>query len=179
MAEKSSNYQILWDKEDCKKILEWWEDLDNNRGDRARLRRCENSAQVCIQPAFMKLICQHPVLKRYGIMDLAAVVGVLSHVRDHDETKSFASQLGKIKNGKPVMSELRFFQIQKSELPQDFYKRMRRAVKLVGGRANVLSLADYILQWGKESRGFQSKFEINRLKFRMASEYYSEASKAK
>lgn len=48
------------------------------------------------------------------------------------------------------MSELRFAQLQKSRTLEELYIRFIRAVHLLRGVANPVSIADSILQWNKE-----------------------------
>ncbi|ABW68788.1 type I-E CRISPR-associated protein Cse2/CasB [Desulfosudis oleivorans] len=186
-----SEYYYL-DAESCQLLQRWHHWLDNNRGDRARLRRAERPEDVLLTEAFFNFLKQMPNSwqEQKPIFSSAAVAGLLSHVKaDHqvvskgyqpkDEKKSkkmasFSEQLAtSIKGDRGAMSELRFQQLQKSRTTDEFYRRMVRAIRLLDGRVNILSLANDIIQWHKEhDREFDRK-PANRLAVRWATDYFS------
>ncbi|MDP2176923.1 type I-E CRISPR-associated protein Cse2/CasB [Methylicorpusculum sp.] len=179
---------------DDQKALEHWHQwLDDNRGDRARLRRAEGPEDILLTDAFFHFLEKMPDtgLWRDEILISASVAGALSHVKTH---KLNASQIYKTKNidntaknasfaeqlatpsegkGKAPMSELRFQQLQKSKTIDDFYRRILRAIRLLDGNVNILSLANDIIHWHRE---FEHAFDRNpnkRLVVRWATDYFT------
>jgi len=123
----------------------------------------------------------------------ALVAGIVSHVKQNQvprlEKKAlggkkrtvlvgFAGQLATPKEGaqRPVMSETRFQQLQKSDSLETFYRQVLRAVRLLGGNVNLLSLADNLLHWYDEFhrlQHYQAQKPQDRLAVRWATEYFS------
>lgn len=173
-------------EEDANCLKRWWAGLDDKRGDRAQLRRVANADDVLLTPAFAHFLQAMPETWRAGstgkgvplsISEMAVIAAVLARVKSEPPKAdiSFAKSLAlpKEAGGKAVMSELRFQQLQKSRSPEDFFTRVCRAVNLLGGKANIASLADDIAHWLIEFRiGPASKPE-DRLAVRWASDYYA------
>lgn len=173
-------------EEDANCLKRWWSGLDDNRGDRAHLRRATNSDDVLLTPAFAHFLKAMPDSWMEGktgkntmlsMSDMALIAAVIARVKSEPQKAdaTFARSLATPKeNGsKAVMSELRFQQLQKSRSPEEFFLRVCRAVSLLGGKVSVDSLADDIAHWLIEFRyGSASKPE-NRLAVRWASDYYT------
>lgn len=159
-------------------IRRWWNSLDDNRGDRAQLRRAQSPDDILLTPAFAHFLQLLPKewVEVAMLSDLAMVAAVLARVKTDvlDERATLAKNLATPKEGggKAVMSELRFQQLQKSRTPQDFFTRLCRAVQLLGGRANVVLLTQDILHWLAEYRYGPSSKPEQRLAVRWASDYY-------
>ncbi|MDP2097839.1 MAG: type I-E CRISPR-associated protein Cse2/CasB [Methylobacter sp.] len=167
-------YNLLWREHEQQAIREWWDKLNVNLGDRAKLRRCEKPEDVLLQPSFYALQQRFP---KTPALALAAVAGLLSHVKLHSEY-SFPKQLGQQKehSGKAVFSELRFQQLLASHDIDELYENLRRAVMQLNRTANVLSLADGVLHWSAEQRD-KNQFDERpeqRFKFAWAKAYFSE-----
>ena len=180
MNEKSFNYFVFWKEEDKDAIREWRTRLDEEKGERAQLRRCESPEQVLTSPAFHRLLMKFPQGRFTDqTLGLAAAAGLMSRVDDtpivDGKPVTFARQLGmpKKEGRKPVMSELRFTQLQKCEDLDELYRKLRRAIQLLDRRANLVSLADCVLQWEREQRGKHRLGPAKSLKFRMANDYYT------
>lgn len=164
------------------KLREWWSWLDDNRGDRAQLRRADFSDDILLTPAFAHFLKMMPEDwssngQRVTLSDAAMVAAILSRVKDdvNSEDSSFAKSLGMPKEdggSRPAMSELRFQQLQKSRTAEDFFTHICRAINLLGGKVNVVSLADDILNWLTEQRFGPSSRSQERLAIRWASDYY-------
>ena len=124
------------------------------------------------------------------IFHSAAVAGVLSHIKadrqiaskgyqPKDKKKprriaSFAEQLATPLEGKKSpMSELRFQQLQKSRTTDDFYRHIIRAIRLLDGKVNIVSLADDILHWHWEFNNQPDRNPANRLAVRWATDYFT------
>lgn len=169
------NYSFLSPEEQAA-LLRWHRWLDDNRGDRARLRRAECAEDVLLTDAFFHFLQQMPDSwkAQKPILSSAAVAGALSHVKIDNQHASFATLLAKpIKGDKPAMSELRFQQLQKSSTTQDFYRRVLRAVHLLGGSANIASLANDIVHWHQEFEHHIDREPAKRLAVRWATDYFT------
>jgi len=148
-------YYSFRNEDDHNKLRAWWSYLKNNRGWRAELRRAENPGDVLLTQGFRHLCfelagwwTQEPRL-----LGMAAVAGMLSHVELNNESMSFAAQCAansEKSRDKPIMSELRFSQLQKSRTIDELYIRMVRAIRLLGKQANIISIADSIFHWVSE-----------------------------
>ena len=181
------------DYEDIKAIQSWHKNLNDNRGDRARLRRAESPEDILLTEAFAHFLHALPESEtwRKDLFISACVAGALSQVKadkqtysrihnkkDSDKAKviaSFAEQLATPLEGKSKapMSELRFQQLQKSASPDDFYRRLIRAIRLLNGQVNSISLANDIIHWHKEFEHQSSRSPANRLAVRWATDYFT------
>jgi len=178
--------------EEQKTLQRWQRWLDDNRGDRARLRRAERPEDILLTDAFFHFLEKMPGdwRERVPMFTSAAVAGLLSHVKEDsqilsevfppkDKKKSkkmasFAEQLaGPSKRKKPLMSELRFQQLQKSRTTDDFYRRVLRAIRLLDGKVNIPSLANDIIHWHWEFDNQVDRKPTNRLAVRWATDYFT------
>ncbi len=176
-------------------LQRWHHSLNDNRGDRARLRRAERPEDILLTDAFFNFLQQMPEgwRDKNTIITSAAVAGLLSHVKENrqalsrcyqtkDKNKSrnasFAEQLATpAKSKKPPMSELRFQQLQKSRTTDDFFRRVLRAIRLLDGRVNILSLVNDIIHWNQEFDNQIERKPINRLAVRWATDYFTALQK--
>lgn len=171
---------------DASHLRGWWAGLDDKRGDRAQLRRAANADDVLLTPAFAHFLQAMPETWGAGstgrgvslsISEMAVIAAVLARVKSEPPKAdtSFAKSLALPKEvgGKAAMSELRFQQLQKSRSPEDFFTRVCRAVNLLGGKANIASLADDIAHWLIEFRTGPASKPEDRLAVRWASDYYA------
>ena len=174
---------FLKEKKNRDAIVEWKKRLDDNRGERARLRRCQEPMQVLLNPSYYELKASIPDLPNNQSLALATVAGLLS-IADHSGAnlpqKSFATQLGsaKAEGSAPVMSESRFRQLIKSRDWPEFYRRMRRAIKMAGSNVNIISVADLVFQFGFEERGKISPEPSQSFQFRFAEDYFEASIKS-
>jgi CRISPR system Cascade subunit CasB len=158
-----------------------------SRGDRAELRRCTDPDQVLLVGAFMRLAKRMLALEagkpvprfKDDASVYALAAGILAHVAtDLKDESSFAALLGKPGEGdRPGMSALRFARLQTAFAEADFFQLARRAVHLVGKKADVVQLADELLAWVWEFRGNQPDKPRDRLRVRWATDYFSAANK--
>lgn len=179
-------YRKLSDQ-DQEALEDWWEALELNRAERAQLRRASSADDVLLSPAFVEFLRQMPAWwgvapgeKGIGLVDAALVAMVLSRVKTDERKYSFAGSLARpAKKGasKAAMSEMRFQQLQKSRTEQEFLTRMCRAVDLLRGSADILSVADSILHWLHEFRFAPATRPQDRLAVKWATDYYAVPSK--
>jgi len=155
-------------------LRQWWEWLDDNRGERARLRRCETPEDVLVQSGFHALCRKLPEWEKSDLIGLAAVAGLLSHVAEGTDI-DFAHQLGSSKDGgdRAAMSEMRFQQLMASENIDELYSRLRRAIQLLKRNGNIISLADGVLHWSREQRSIYNTQPSQRFKYAWSKAYFS------
>jgi len=172
-----TQYRFLNEPEASKRLLNWWESLDKHRGDRARLRRAERPDDVLLTEPFFRFLQQMPEewAKPEAFLSSAIVAAALSHVKEPRDGETFATQLALPKqDGKKArMSELRFQQLQKSRDPEEFFRRLLRAIHLAESKVNILSLAESILHWMNEYRYGINREPEKRLTVRWATDYYT------
>ena len=169
-------YHFLNDPATRVKLLEWWHWLDDNRGDRARLRRVDSPDDVLLTEAFSHFLNEMPEKwsEAKQLPASALVAAIVAQVKEHNGGSSFAAQLATPKDGgdKPRMSELRFRQLQKSQDPTEFFRRLLRAVRILDCNVNVLSLANDALHWMHEYQKGIDRNPQARLAFCWANDYY-------
>lgn len=182
---------------DPKALTNWWEWLQDHKGDRAELRRAASPEEILLSEGFFHFLAKLTPKKETGttgaaenllvsadwIIASAMVAGVCAHVKINDEKKSrqnkgaasIAERLGTIQpgTGRPAASALRFQQLQQSRTPEIFYRRLLRSIRLLEGSVGLVSLADDIILWYGEFRwGRRSQKPAKRLAVRWASEYF-------
>ena len=177
-CEKKPRFYTFWKENDQKALTEWWHWLDDNRGERAQLSRCDTPSQVLPQSAFHRLCWKLPWWEKADLMALAVVAGLLSHVSEL-RGLLLPSQMGQCREGgdKPKLSELRFQQLLSSENHDEMFERTRRAIHLLGRSANILSLADGIFHWSKDKRDRYSEKPSQRFHYAWSKAYFNELFK--
>jgi len=180
-----------------KQILHsWYTWLDDNRGDRARLRRAESPEDILLTDAFFHFLQKMDQTtpnwsQNTPMLTSACIAGALSHVKNDKQMPSkiqggknaeaskkmasFAEQLATPAEGKSKapMSELRFQQLQKSPTNDDFYRRIIRAIHLLDGNVNIASLANDIIHWHQEFNQPIGRNPAKRLAVRWATDYFT------
>jgi CRISPR system Cascade subunit CasB len=152
------------DSAEFRELIKWWDALDKDRGERARLRRCHTLAELAFSPAYHRL---RQVLERYGKVDydgLALVAGLCVRVKKSTDSGSIAEQMATGKpDGSARVSGLRFRRLLKVKEREELFTAMTRIIALLGDAANVQSLAQSAYWWNDETRK------------RWAFDYYSKA----
>lgn len=132
-------------------LYEWWSGLDMSRGDRAALRHCHDVNEVAFTPSFHRL--RKDLLGEFNVNpeSLAAVAGVLSHVKNNDTGSDFAVQMATPPSGSSNarVSGLRFRRLLTIEDRRELFTSMIRTVRLLDGTANLFDLADSIYRWNE------------------------------
>lgn len=134
-------------------LLRWWKSLENNHGARAELRRTHDLTAVALTGAYQHFYRQmiaagwpedslSPQNER-----LAAIAGLLSHVKSEDGRKMPVI----LSDGeKPAFSELRFRRLLDSSTLDEVFVSLRRALPMVNHKANIHDLANSLLFWGNK-----------------------------
>lgn len=136
-------------------LLRWWQGLENDKGGRAELRRAHNLTAVALTAAYQRFYRQ--ALNSGWPEDaaswqnerLAAIVGLLAHVKSNDDRK-----LAEImsEGERPVFSALRFRRLLEAPTPDEVFLSLRRALPIIGHKANVHQIANDVLYWGDETK---------------------------
>ena len=179
MSEKKKSdkpfLQEIRTEEAQQNLLKWWREVREDKGECARLRRCETPIEAALCKSVFRLRVLLPFWNNQPEI-LATLAGILSHIEENDASVSFARQLARPKEsgGKSLMSEHRFQKLMKSRGWDEFYQSLRRALQLMHKKANVLSLADGIIRWGREYGKTAILPPGKGLNFFWSDEFYSE-----
>ncbi len=75
-----SQYQMLYRQDECNKLIDWWKKLEENRGERAILRRAASVDDVLLTTAFARFLKMMPAgwSEDYRLFDSAMVAGLLA-----------------------------------------------------------------------------------------------------
>lgn len=179
-------YKALWSQDDRIVVMSWWRMVagitelpgPSARGLSSALRRCARIEDVILTEAFRLLyfkMADSYWVRDESIAGLACAAGVLAHVATDAPAASLAEQCAARKEGGslPVVSEIRFSQLQKSRTIDELFVRMRRTIQLLRRAANVLSVADGILQWYREHElGIHESAPRDRLLVRWGLDYF-------
>lgn len=174
------NFTILKDEQKEPDAIRKWHDwihAEKQRGDRARLRRCDSLQQVMMQPAFYWLARSLPRLESYALNGVALVAGLLVWV-ESASNQDLSLILGNPKSGSdmPRFSELRFQRLLASKEPEEFFQSMRRAIVQAGKTADPILLADEILHWEAQQRQPDWYTGARQWQYRFAKSYYTHTS---
>ena len=166
-SKKESTAHGNMNDEERKDLLSWWSNLHENKGVCAALRRCSTPGEASL---FLETVRLGIILKRFKLKagQVAAAAGVLSHVKPGEGTVSnqhFACLLAMPAEGgsKAVFSESRFRRLVNSRGIDELFTALRRAVKIVKGDVNPLSIVDGIILWSKGRKytaGAASRFQL-------------------
>lgn len=135
-------------------LHQWFDELQDQRGDRAALRRCHRPVEVLFVPAYHDLFLrlrEHDDIQPERLPQIAAL---LAHVKQHKGRGSFAQQMATpdIGESKPPVSELRFRRLLQSSSKDELFADLRRTLALLDRKANIHSLANDVYFWGDRVR---------------------------
>ena len=181
-------YKNLYKKDDTMESIQtWWSDLENNKGERAELRRASSiiKASLCNSTHRLK-----QVLPKYWAKDIelvSAIAATLSHVKNVDDNainQSFATQMAAPsdptkKDSKPKVSELRFKKLTSSRSMDELFIALRRLVPLLGSNINILSLTDGIISFYEKLKDPNSIPTSKSIQLQWSEEYYQKVLKLK
>lgn len=132
-------------------LLEWWNQLQDNRGDRAALRRAASIDQIIFNPAFHRLWRGLKGTTWQRAERVAVIAALAARVRTHRPEKSFATQLGTPAKGreKAPLSGLRFRRLLQASGSAALLKGCSRAIAMCDNNVNLLNLAESAYWWGE------------------------------
>ncbi|WP_118987453.1 type I-E CRISPR-associated protein Cse2/CasB [Photorhabdus sp. CRCIA-P01] len=148
---------------------------------RAQLKRCENVEMAMLTEGFRALwlslpdeinLSDNPVKLEYW----ATMAVALVYVKNNSDIKLAAAAGKKGGGNKPVVSELRFSQLQNSKTPNELLRRLRRVLQQIKGNISVLALARDIEEWFAEYGQLRPCKADRRIKVRWVMDYYHAAS---
>jgi len=151
--------KIVWTAESHfgKALLRWWQGLEEDRANRAILRRCATLNEVALSDAYQRfyrymLACGWPENASEWQRDkLAAIAGLSAHVKT-DDTQRLSIKMSELNGDKPLVSELRFRDLLKVDTTEDLYVSLRRVLPLVGHQASIVQLARDVYFWGDDTK---------------------------
>lgn len=132
-------------------LKKWWNELENDKGGRAALKRASSITEAMFVPAYYRLL---KALRERGytvgskMQPYLAVVAALAARLEDDIRGKFGEQLGTPKSGKkPVFSELRMRRILACDDLEELYTLLRRSIAVLDERASLSSMAATIWHW--------------------------------
>ena len=141
------------DSPEMQALAAWWQALNDNRGDRAELRRCSNLVEVAFIPAYHRLRLS---VGKFGAVNadaLALVAGLATRVKNDIAGSSLAEQIATGKaDGSARVSGLRFRRLLKIKDNYELFTAMGRVVALLGGAVNLQSLVKSVYFWNEITR---------------------------
>ncbi len=155
-------------------LSEWRDGLEENKGDRAALRRASSLAEVMFVPSFHILINKLRN-ENYAIPDktlpkLAAIAGLAARLKK-DVQGTLGEQLGTPNaSEKPLLSELRMRRILACDDLEELYTLLRRALSIIDDAASLSDLALTVWHWMPLDE--KRPFDYRR---RLAFDYYAAA----
>jgi CRISPR system Cascade subunit CasB len=141
------------DSPEMQALAAWWQALNDNRGDRAELRRCTTLAEVAFTPAFHRLRLAAGKFGAPHDDGLALVAGLSARVKNNITDGTVAEQMATGKtDGSARVSGLRFRRLLKAKEPDELFIAMGRVVAMLGGSVNLQSLAKSVYFWNDRTR---------------------------
>jgi CRISPR system Cascade subunit CasB len=150
----------------------WWSSLEDDKGERAYLRRCSTLTEIMLSPAFHRLLNQlgRDNVPQYRYPKLAIIAGLVSRTKGESEQKLGAEMGSPGKSStKPDVAELRMRRILACDDLEELYVLLRRALSLVDNRVNISDLAAIVWNWKRMDE--KSPHDPRR---RIACDYYAE-----
>jgi CRISPR system Cascade subunit CasB len=143
-------------------MLECWENLLQNKGDRAELRRCKNLEEVQLTSAFLrnywKLIDVFKKEKKApNKQQMAIIIALAAYIEDGEKAKTgnFSYQIAEQvspDNKKPKLSELRFRRLLKINDREKLFRFLIQVIRLLDKKVNLLDLLRIAYFWGDKTK---------------------------
>ncbi|QJT08017.1 type I-E CRISPR-associated protein Cse2/CasB [Oceanidesulfovibrio marinus] len=134
-------------------VGEWRMGLDDNRGQRAELRRAKTPVEILCSPAYQRGFVTHLASKGFpldadDIERLAPAAGLLAHVTVFSGKSHFARQLAASNKGSQDVRDQRFKKLMAIEDRDELYLMLMRLIRYLDGSAHVNSLVRSVFYWG-------------------------------
>ncbi len=165
-------------------LLEWWDGLKQNKGDRAELRRCKNLKEIQMASAYQR--CYWQLIKHFAQESqgpskeqMAIIIGLAAYIEENETTYierqskkeqkyyigfQMAESKGKEEGTPPKLSELRFRRLLKIRDREKLYRFLIQTIRLLDKKVNLLDLLSIAYFWGDPK------------KTRLAYKYYEKAN---
>lgn len=118
-----------------------------NPGALARLRRAATPVESVLDPEARSLVRRIGVNSSQRPERVARLASLLAHVREDDQRNKVAFALGGSEEELRLMKPVRFRRLMLSESDDDLYLALRRAISMLGRKANVRDLSHAWLNW--------------------------------
>jgi CRISPR system Cascade subunit CasB len=134
-------------------LFDWWQGLDDDRAERAILRRAHDITAVTLAAPYQRVyrrLCEAGWKNQWQDDALAAAIGLLAHVKERDDGKVLAASMSARVEGsdRPCVSELRFKRLLDAPNVEALFSGLRRALPLMNYRVDVMALANDVVEWG-------------------------------
>lgn len=137
-------------------LLAWWQRLEEQRGDRAALRRAADLAEIAHCAAYQRLYRRFDPSGEWGegTRDrLAAAAGLVAHLREASTLSlPLAMSQRTTESDSNLVSELRFRRLLESPDIDSLFVGLRRILPLIGHTADPYQLAGDVFYWGETVR---------------------------
>jgi len=144
--------EVFWET-----VLEWFDDLASNRGNRAELRRAKTPFEVYVSSAFQRDFRQR--LRQKGILlseeeaeRLAPGIGVLAHAKNLLQEGHFAKQLATTDKGSQEVRDVRFRKLLAVEKRDELFTMLVRLTKYLDSKVDPKSLIQGAFWWNDTTR---------------------------
>lgn len=138
-------------------IIEWWDSLKKNKGDRAELKRCKNLQEIQLTSAYQR--CYWQLVKHLphsSREQMSIIIGLAAHIEDNDNVKKndqrdnqthdyFGYQISR--GDKPTLSELRFRRLLKIKDRGKLYHFLIQVIRMLGKKVCLLDLLSIAYFW--------------------------------
>ena len=140
------------DSPEMQALTAWWQALNDNRGDRAELRRCSTLVEVAFIPAYHRLRLAVGKFGAVNVDALALVAGLAARIKNDIGGSTLAEQMATPKTGSSArVSGLRFRRLLKVKDINELFTVMGRVVALLGGAVNLKSLSKSVYSWNNKN----------------------------
>jgi CRISPR system Cascade subunit CasB len=157
VTNESEMSKVFWNT-----IEEWWRDLDNDRGARARLRRAKTPDEVFVSSDFQRgirslLESAQIRLNHDEAFKLALAIGVLVYSKTPNRKIilpkcHFARQISEKDQGRDTLKDTRFRKLLATTDDVNLFVRLRRLVSYLGDYPEYKSLICGASNWTEQTR---------------------------
>ena len=144
-------------------LLKWWENLENSKADRARLKRCKTLSQVEQEAAYLRVywrlikLFDNPPSKEQCAIIIALAAQVKENIFDppgtkkDDQNQHFGHQMAQGSDG-PKLHELRFRRLLRVQDRKRLFEVLVKIIRLMEGKVNLLDMLAVAFYWGDSAR---------------------------
>lgn len=137
-------------------LLSWWRQLEQDKGERATLRRAASLTEVMLNPAYIRLLRELRNAKfaisnhDQPLSKVAAIAGLVARIKEEpNPNEGLAKRMGSPKPGSTAatVSELRLRRLLACDDLEELYTLLRRLLAQLDDRANLADLAAIVWNW--------------------------------
>ena len=144
------------DERACEILMTWRKELPKHTAARAELRRAQTPLDVA-QVGFYHVLIRRLREAGYGVNSyssdrVAVAAALIARIRYHNGRSPFAKQMAELRRGTPLISKVRLKRILAAEENEDVVRELSSAIRIIGERANIIDLADGVVNWNDRTR---------------------------